>query len=87
MFGEQEFSSKTAMRVLDVGTGSGALAVTLATHMKDASVTATDISQAALDVASANVSKHALDRTNTSYSSSDVLDHPDLAGSVGFDCE
>ena len=38
------------MRVLDVGTGSGALAIALATHMKDATVAATDISQPALDM-------------------------------------
>ena len=76
----QEFSSKAGMRVLDVGTGSGALAIALATHMKDASITATDVSQAALDIASANVSKHALDRRIRLFQSN-VLDHPDLAGS------
>ena len=76
----QEFSGKTGMRVLDVGTGSGALAIALATHMKDASITATDVSQEALDIASANVSKHALDRRIRLFQS-DVLDHPDLAGS------
>ena len=76
----QEFSSKAGMRVLDVGTGSGALAIALATHMKDASITATDVSQEALDIASANVSKHAFDRRIRLFQS-DVLDHPDLAGS------
>ena len=76
----QEFSGKAGMRVLDVGTGSGALAIVLATHMKDASITATDVSQEALDIASANVSKHALDRRIRLFQS-DVLDHPDLAGS------
>jgi release factor glutamine methyltransferase len=76
----QEFSGKAGMRVLDVGTGSGALAIALATHMKDASITATDVSQEALDIASANVSKHAFDRRIRLFQS-DVLDHPDLAGS------
>ena len=76
----QEFSGKAGMRVLDVGTGSGALAIALATHMKDASITATDVSQEALDIASANVSKHALDRRIRLFQSN-VLDHPDLAGS------
>ncbi len=77
---KQEFSGKAGMRVLDVGTGSGALAIVLATHMKDASITATDVSQEALDIASANVSKHALDRRIRLFQSN-VLDHPDLAGS------
>ena len=76
----QEFSGKAGMRVLDVGTGSGALAIALATHMKDASITATDVSQEALDIASANVSKHAFDRRIRLFQS-DVLGHPDLAGS------
>lgn len=76
---KQEFSSKVGMRVLDVGTGSGALAIALAIHMKDASVTATDISQAALDIASINVSKHTLER-QISLFRSDLLDHPSLVG-------
>lgn len=41
-------------RVLDVGTGSGALAITIAAERPLADVTATDISTAALEVASKN---------------------------------
>lgn len=41
-------------RVLDIGTGSGALAVSMAYHVKEASVTAVDVSDTALAVASAN---------------------------------
>lgn len=43
-----------ASRVLDVGTGSGAIAVTIAAERPLALVTATDISEAALKVASEN---------------------------------
>ncbi|MCT9119073.1 peptide chain release factor N(5)-glutamine methyltransferase [Cupriavidus gilardii] len=43
-----------APRVLDLGTGSGILAVTLACERPDARVWATDISPAALDIARAN---------------------------------
>jgi len=43
-----------ACRVLDVGTGSGAIAVTIAAERPLALLTATDISDAALEVASLN---------------------------------
>ncbi len=41
-------------RILDIGTGSGILAITLAMELKNATVTATDISAAALAVAQKN---------------------------------
>ena len=46
-------------RIADVGTGSGALAVTLAKLRADAAVFASDVSPAALDVARANADRHA----------------------------
>jgi len=46
-----------ACRVLDVGTGSGAIAVTIAAERPRAIVTATDISEAALKVASKNAER------------------------------
>ena len=45
-------------RVLDVGTGSGAIAVTLAAERQRVRVTATDISQRALVVAKKNAARH-----------------------------
>ena len=77
---KEEFCGKPGMRVLYVGTGSGALAIALASHMTDANVTATDISQDALDIASANASKHSLDG-RIKFLKSDVLEHPDLSRS------
>src|SRR5690606_6940580 len=44
--------------VVDVGTGSGALAVTFAAHVPDAQVYAIDISPGALDVARRNAIEH-----------------------------
>jgi release factor glutamine methyltransferase len=43
-----------ALRVIDVGTGTGAIALALATHLPQARMTAVDISAAALDVARGN---------------------------------
>jgi release factor glutamine methyltransferase len=45
-------------RLLDMGTGSGAIAVAAAHTRKDARVTALDVSDAALEVARANAAAH-----------------------------
>ncbi|HJZ93309.1 MAG TPA: peptide chain release factor N(5)-glutamine methyltransferase [Gemmataceae bacterium] len=47
-----------APRVLDVGTGSGCIAVTIARQHKTARVTATDLSADALAVAGTNAQRH-----------------------------
>ena len=46
------------LRIIDVGTGSGCIAIALAKHLPQASITATDISAEALVVASQNVERH-----------------------------
>jgi release factor glutamine methyltransferase len=51
---------KEAPRVLDVGTGSGCLAVAVAARHKGAVVTASDVSAEALAVARRNADKHKL---------------------------
>ena len=48
----------TAPDVLDIGTGSGCIAVSLAHQKKDARVTATDVSPDALAVAKRNAAAH-----------------------------
>src|SRR5438105_9706810 len=50
--------ASTAPRIIDIGTGSGNLAVTLAKSVQSAQVTATDQSADALQVATANAAKH-----------------------------
>lgn len=48
------------VRIADVGTGSGCVAITLAAERPTATVAATDVSEAALAVAAANLERHQL---------------------------
>ena len=48
------------LRIADIGTGSGCLAVALATELPQAWIVATDISSAALDVARRNAARHSV---------------------------
>jgi len=48
----------TGPRIVDIGTGSGAIAVVLAKQHQSAKVTATDVSPDALAIASRNAEKH-----------------------------
>jgi len=50
-----------ALRILDVGTGSGAIAIALAVHLPQAEMTAVDLSAAALEIATANVRAHGVE--------------------------
>jgi len=54
-------AGKAAPRVVDLGTGSGAIALAVKRGCPDAAVLATDISAAALEVARANARRLALD--------------------------
>lgn len=55
---QNALSQATPPTVVDVGTGSGCIAVTLATHLPQVTVIATDISWPALQVAQKNVRQH-----------------------------
>jgi release factor glutamine methyltransferase len=53
-------SALHGVRIVDVGTGSGAIALALATELTTAEIYATDISTDALEVARANTARHEL---------------------------
>jgi release factor glutamine methyltransferase len=59
--------------IVDVGTGSGAIALALAHHLRSAHITATDISPAALEVAAENAGRHRLAH-RIRFVESDLLD-------------
>lgn len=46
------------LKIVDIGTGSGAIAIALAVHLPHAEITALDISTEALTVAATNASEH-----------------------------
>ena len=66
-------------RIVDVGTGSGAIAITLAKHLPKASITATDVSSAALAVARDNAARQGV-AERIEFLECDLLDHPQAAG-------
>jgi release factor glutamine methyltransferase len=55
---DQVADPEAELAVLDVGTGSGAIAVALATELPKARFTASDVSEAALAVARRNAERH-----------------------------
>lgn len=68
------------LRICDMGTGSGAIAVSLAYYLQVGQFTAVDISAPALEVATRNAARHGVD---IEFYCSDLFEH--LHPDMGFD--
>lgn len=68
---------RTLAHIIDVGTGSGCIAIAIATELPGVRVTATDTSLAAIEVARRNAAAHAVD-SRIDFHLGDVLS--DVAG-------
>lgn len=74
--GIELLADRTAPRIIDIGTGSGAIAISLVKEIAGASVMAIDNSQAAIEVAHRNGELHQL--SNIEFTVLDILtDLPD----------
>jgi release factor glutamine methyltransferase len=61
LYKEQKPADGQSIRVLDLGTGSGVLAIALARELEDACIWASDISQEAIDRAILNARRHGVE--------------------------
>lgn len=57
-----EFAKNKTLTVLDLGTGSGNIAISIAKNNKKINVFATEVSEKALDLAKENARKHSVDK-------------------------
>jgi release factor glutamine methyltransferase len=75
-----DLCARDGSRICDVGTGSGAIAVSLAHYLPSARITAVDVSMEALQIAGRNAARHGVD---IDFQLSDLLAEIDPA--VKFD--
>jgi release factor glutamine methyltransferase len=57
----ERLASRERPAILDVGTGSGCIAITLALELEGARITASDVSERALEYASRNAARHGVE--------------------------
>ncbi|MDR2775098.1 MAG: peptide chain release factor N(5)-glutamine methyltransferase [Tannerella sp.] len=75
----KQYSDVSGIKILDIGTGSGCIAIALARHIPSAEVTAVDISEQALQTARTNAR---LNKTDIRFLQSDILDTDQAASLI-----
>jgi release factor glutamine methyltransferase len=75
---------RVPLRILDIGTGTGAIAIALASRLPSANITATDLYPAALSVAEQNAGRLGFGHRIT-FLQSDLLAAPQLQSAPPFD--
>src|ERR1700687_506631 len=83
-FGRPQKNSGEGLLIADIGTGSGCIAIALATELPEAQIYATDISSAALAVARRNADRHSVS-SRIHFAECNLLDDPSRALSQPFD--
>jgi release factor glutamine methyltransferase len=78
----KENSSKEKLTILDIGTGSGCIAIALGKSLKNASVFAVDVSDAALKIARQNTEKIGC---NVSFHKMDIMNEKEWPENRTFD--
>lgn len=74
---------KNKLEIMDIGTGSGCVAISLAQKIKMSHVTAIDISESALEIARKNAKLN--DISNISFVNTDILNEKTLKFETTFD--
>ena len=69
---KSEFSSLDELNLLDIGTGTGCIAISLAKHIDKAKVNAIDVSEEALKIAKSNAIKNEVE---VNFIQQNILDH------------
>ena len=67
-------AQQSSVRILDVGSGSGCIAIALSKHIPDATVTAIDISEAAIQTAKDNAQRN---KTAVQFKKANILNTED----------
>jgi release factor glutamine methyltransferase len=78
----KDLSSRPALKILDIGTGSGCIAISLKNNLENSSVFAVDISTEALEVAKENA---VVNKTEVAFIKLDILDKIESAHLEVFD--